>query len=69
MGVQVPRGEPADLAFLAMSEHLLGHVKEAQAYLQHLQDQMKDPHWEKDPAAKGFLREAESLLATPRTPR
>jgi eukaryotic-like serine/threonine-protein kinase len=59
---------PADLAFLTMSQHQLGHVKEAQAELQRLRERMKDPRWAKDDEAQGFLREAESLLAEPKTP-
>jgi tetratricopeptide (TPR) repeat protein len=54
---------PADLAFLAMTHQQLGHAKEAQAELQRLRERMKDPHWANDGEAKGFLREAEALLA------
>jgi WD40 repeat protein/serine/threonine protein kinase len=59
---------PADLAFLAMTQHQLGHDKEAQAELQRLRERMKDQRWAKDDEAKGFLREAEALLAKPKTP-
>jgi uncharacterized protein with WD repeat len=59
---------PADLAFLAMTEHQLGHAKEAQAELQRLRERMKEPHWAQDDEAQGFLREAEALLAKPKTP-
>jgi eukaryotic-like serine/threonine-protein kinase len=59
---------PADLAILAMTQQQLGHAKEAQAELQRLRERMKDPRWAKDDEAKGFLREAEALLANPKTP-
>ena len=59
---------PADLAFLAMTQQRLGHAKEAQAELQRLRERMKDPRWAKDAEAQGFLREAEALLAKPKTP-
>jgi hypothetical protein len=59
---------PADLAFLAMAQHHLGHAKEAQAELQRLRERITDPRWAEDAEAQGFLREAEALLANPRTP-
>jgi tetratricopeptide (TPR) repeat protein len=34
---------PADLAFLAMNQHRLGHRADAQAYLKQLRERMKDP--------------------------
>jgi tetratricopeptide (TPR) repeat protein len=60
---------PANLAFLAMTQQRLGHAKEAQAELQRLRERMKDPRLAKDDEAQGFLREAEALLAKPKTPR
>ncbi len=59
---------PADLAFLAMTQQQLGHAKEAQAELQRLRERMKDPRSAQDAEAQGFLREAEELLAKPKTP-
>jgi WD40 repeat protein/serine/threonine protein kinase len=59
---------PADLAFLAMSQQHLGRAKEAQAFLQRLRLRMKDARWANDADAQGFLREAEALLAKPKTP-
>jgi tetratricopeptide (TPR) repeat protein len=58
---------PADLAFLAMTQQRLGHAQEAQAYLQRLRERMKDSRWAQDAEAQGFLREAEALLAKPKT--
>jgi tetratricopeptide (TPR) repeat protein len=58
---------PADLAFLAMTHQQLGHPKEAQAELQRLRERMKDPPWAQNAEARGFLREAEALLAKPKT--
>ena len=54
---------PADIAFLAMTHHQLGHSKEAEAKLQHLRERMKDPRWARDTESQGFLREGEVLLA------
>jgi tetratricopeptide (TPR) repeat protein len=59
---------PADLAFLAMTQQHLGHAKEAQAELQRLRERMKEPDWAQNAEAQGFLREAEALLAKPKTP-
>jgi WD40 repeat protein len=56
---------PADLAFLAMAHHRLGHAAEAAACLDRLRKVMKTGGWQSDPEAKGFLREVESLIATP----
>jgi Tol biopolymer transport system component len=56
---------PADLAFLAMTQHRLGRVKDAQDYLQRLRQRMKDPRWAKDIEAQDFLRETVALLAEP----
>jgi WD40 repeat protein len=59
---------PADLAFLAMTRHRLGHTQEAQADLRRLRERVKEPHWAQDADAQGFLREAEALLATAKPP-
>jgi WD40 repeat protein len=58
---------PEDLAFLAMTQHRLGHMQEAQDYLQRLRKIMKDPLWANNTEAQGFLKEAEMLLAKPTT--
>jgi WD40 repeat protein/serine/threonine protein kinase len=55
---------PADLAFLAMTQHQLGHAQEAQAYLKRLKESKSAQSAE----AQAFLREAEVLLAKPKTP-
>jgi len=59
---------PGNLAFLAMTQQQLGHAKEAQAEFQRLRDQLKDPRWARHAEAQDFLREAEALLANPKTP-
>jgi hypothetical protein len=56
---------PIDLAFLAMTQHQLGHSKEAQADLGRLREQMRGSF---DADEQSILREAESLLARPKTP-
>jgi tetratricopeptide (TPR) repeat protein len=55
-------------AILALTQQRLGHTQEAQAYLQRLRELMKDPRWAQDVEKQGFLREAEALLAKPKTP-
>ncbi len=59
---------PADLAFLAMTQQHLGHMQEAQTFLQRLRECMKVPRWAQDADAQSFLREAEALLAKPKAP-
>jgi WD40 repeat protein/serine/threonine protein kinase len=54
--------KPADLAFLAMSEHQLGKGDEAKATLARLREVMKQPFWAGYAEAQGFLREAEELI-------
>ncbi len=56
---------PADLAFLAMAHHRLGHRAEAANCLERLQKAMKTPRWRADQESIGFLHEAEALLAAP----
>jgi hypothetical protein len=51
-----------------MAQQQLGHAKEAQAAFQRLRERMKAHRWAHDDEAQGFLREAESLLAKPKTP-
>jgi hypothetical protein len=53
---------PADLAFLAMTQHQLGKKDEAKATLDRLRKLMKQPHGAKDAECAGFLREAEELI-------
>jgi tetratricopeptide (TPR) repeat protein len=66
---QVKGPAPADLAFLAMTQQQLGHTKEAEAELQRLRERMNDPRLARDAEDQVFLREAEALLAKPKTPR
>src|SRR5438094_1711398 len=58
----------ADVAFLAMVEHQLGHPDRATALLDRLREIMKQPQWAKDPEAQALLHEAESVLAAPPKP-
>jgi hypothetical protein len=53
---------PADLAFLAMTQHQLGKKDEAKATLGLLREVMKQPRWTQDAESVGFLREAEELI-------
>jgi DNA-binding beta-propeller fold protein YncE len=57
------KGPPVtDLAFLAMAHQHLGHKEQARATLDRLREVMKQPGWEKNAEAQGFLREAEGLI-------
>jgi hypothetical protein len=55
--------QPADVAFLAMANFGLGQKEKAQQLLDELRQLMKKPQWAQNSEAKGFLREAEELLA------
>jgi hypothetical protein len=50
------------LAFLAMTQHQLGHKAEAQAARLCLRDLLQTAPWAKDPQSQAFLAEAEALL-------
>jgi hypothetical protein len=54
---------PADLAFLAMAEHQLGHKDQAQATLKRLRETLQKPQWAMNQECQDFLRETEALLA------
>jgi tetratricopeptide (TPR) repeat protein len=55
--------DPADLAFLAMTQHRLHQVEAARATLQRLRAVMKGPTKEAaDPENQEFLREAEAVI-------
>jgi hypothetical protein len=56
---------PADLAFLAMSHHQLGHPEQALADLRRLREGMKEPANAKNEESRAFLREAEALIDGP----
>jgi hypothetical protein len=56
------QSEPADLAFLAMCHHRLGHREEALAGLRRLRERVKQPDQAKDAGNQAFLREAEALI-------
>jgi WD40 repeat protein len=59
----VAHGDPADVAFLAMTHHRLNHPEQAQASLARLQDLLKQERWANDQEAQALLREAETLLS------
>jgi tetratricopeptide (TPR) repeat protein len=61
--------EPADLAFLAMTQHRLNQEKAARATLLRLREVMKDPNIAGNEENRSFLREAESvILGSPELP-
>jgi hypothetical protein len=56
----------ADLAFLAMCHHRLGHTTQAAEALGRLREKMKDASEVKIPENQALLGEAEALIAGPR---
>jgi WD40 repeat protein len=55
--------QPAELAFLAMTQHQLGQTSEARATLARLRKAIEqDSQWADDTDAQAFLREAEVLI-------
>jgi hypothetical protein len=53
---------PADLAFLAMTQHRLNQVAAARATLERLREVMKGPNFAGNLENQGFLGEAESVM-------
>jgi tetratricopeptide (TPR) repeat protein len=56
---------PADLAFLAMTQHHLGKKEAARQTLARLRQAAKDSRWANDPESQAFFQEAEKLLQRP----
>jgi WD40 repeat protein len=52
----------ADLAFLAMAKHRLGHKEQARTTLAHLREALKRSHGANRETAQDLLREAEGLI-------
>ncbi len=57
---------PANLAFLAMTQHQLGQEEQAQARMARLRETIQRPRWMKDEEAHRFLAEAETVVRTKR---
>jgi hypothetical protein len=55
---------PADLAFLALAQHHLGHGEPARDALARLRDAVKG-RWARDAEAQAFLREAAAAIEGP----
>jgi WD40 repeat protein/serine/threonine protein kinase len=53
---------PADLAFLAMTQHQLGQTDQAQAFLARLREATRKPRWALDLQSQGFVHEAETVV-------
>ncbi len=53
---------PADLAFLAMTQRQLAQNDQAQATLARLRETIQKPEWAKDEDASQYLREAEEVM-------
>jgi hypothetical protein len=56
---------PADVAFLAMVHHRLGHDDEARKWLEQLRALLKSNRWSADPESAAFLRECDSIISNP----
>jgi hypothetical protein len=54
--------QPADLAFLAMTQHRLKQVEATLATLERLREVMRDPETAANEENRRFLREAESVI-------
>jgi hypothetical protein len=59
---------PADLAFIAMSQHWLGQASEARKALEQFRDVMRKKPWSDDPESKTFLAETTSMIVQPTGP-
>jgi WD40 repeat protein len=56
---------PADLAFIAMSQHRLGQFADARKTLEEVREVMKKKPWSDDAESKAFLAEAIALIDRP----
>jgi tetratricopeptide (TPR) repeat protein len=56
------QSHPADVAFLAMAHHRLGHSDEARKLLERLRQLLQQDRWKNDAESQAFLREVESLI-------
>jgi WD domain, G-beta repeat len=61
-GDQHDQDSPADLAFLVMAQHRLGHGDQARAALSRLRELVTQPDWTDDAEARDLLHEAEALV-------
>jgi hypothetical protein len=57
---------PADVSFLVMLHHRLGHLDKVQAELARLRELMQQRPWNRDEESLNFQREVEELLRPPR---
>jgi eukaryotic-like serine/threonine-protein kinase len=55
--------DPADLAFLAMSQYQMHNKDQAKSSLDQLRETLQKPNWARNVEAQGLLKEAEALLA------
>jgi WD40 repeat protein len=55
-------GNPAALAFLALTQHRLGQEVQARATLARLREAMRQPEWTQDEELRAFLGETERLV-------
>ena len=59
------QSHPADIVFLAMTHHHLGHADEARTLLARLRDLLQQDPWKADPEIPPLLHEAEQLIDPP----
>jgi WD40 repeat protein/serine/threonine protein kinase len=55
--------QPADLAFLAMAHHALGHAADAQAFFRQLTELLKQDKWKLNDEARALFEETKRTLA------
>jgi tetratricopeptide (TPR) repeat protein len=60
-----PGLQPADLAFLAMTQHQLGHAEQASRWLRDLRQRVSRPPWSRQKQVQELLRETEEVLKKP----
>jgi tetratricopeptide (TPR) repeat protein len=56
---------PADVAFLAMAHHQLGHVEQAGKFLEQLRQAIETDRWKADAESQAFFKEAVDLISPP----
>jgi WD40 repeat protein/serine/threonine protein kinase len=61
---QCDLSHPTTLAFLAMTEHQLGHKEQAATTLARLREVTIEPRWARNAEAEAWQREAETLMAS-----
>ena len=59
---------PADVAFIAMSQHALGRIDDAKTTFERLRELMNQEQWKNDDEDRAFLNEAAQVLGVVEDP-